>query len=136
MTQPPPSVPESARRNRNKWIVALVIGLVIVLVLGTFIIVIFNLPNAVQKEVGVSNEVQVSGTVSETRLGTIQFINWNDTTNTRYNHYASIMNEKYSILLVGGESYSVYIGEPFETGYSYSFSLYVPSNVTTFTVNF
>jgi hypothetical protein len=138
VTQPPLSIPEHSRRDRNIGIVALVIGLglVVGLALGISISFLFNLPSSFHTEVRVDNQVRVSGAVNETRLGTIQFINWNEAENTRYAHYARITDGKYSILLDGGQSYDVYIGEPFQTGYSYEYSLYVPSNITTLTADF
>jgi hypothetical protein len=135
VTHLPLPIPEHHHRDRSIWIVALVIGLIVGLALGIFTSVLFNFPSSFRTEVRANNQVQVSGTVNETRQGTIQFINWNETTNTRYAHYAQITDGKYSILLVGGKSYDVYIGTG-ETGYSYAFSLYVPSNINTFTANF
>jgi hypothetical protein len=128
-------IPPSPSRSRSIGIIALVIGLVIGLALGIFVSVLFNLPSSFHTEVRVDNQVQVSGSVSETRQGTIQFINWNETTNTRYAHYAQITDGKYNVFLIGGQSYDVYVGTG-ETGYSYEYSLYVPSNVTTYTANF
>lgn len=126
---------ESSRRNRNMWIVALAVGLVIGLGLGIIVSAGLIFPSMVQKVSFAINPVQVSGTVNETLRGTIQFINGNETASTRNNHYVQIAGGKYSILLSGGYSYTVLIGTG-ETGYGYEFSLYVPSNVTAFTANF
>jgi hypothetical protein len=117
------------------WIAALAVGLVIGLGLGIIVSLALIFPSMVQEVSYAINPVQVSGTVSETLRGTIQFINENETTSTRYNHHVQIVGGNYSILLSGGYSYTVLIGTG-ETGYSHEFSLYVPSNVTTFTANF
>ncbi len=79
---------------------------------------------------GVSNQVQVSGTVSITQTGTIQFTNLVGTIESS----VPITNGKYSILLVGGQSYHVYVSIP--GAYGSSYTLYVPLGVTTFTANF
>jgi len=76
---------------------------------------------------GVSNQVQVSGNVSITQTGTIQFTSLDTTVESS----APITNGKYSILLVGGQSYHVYVLRPYTI-----YSLYVPLGVTTFTGNF
>jgi hypothetical protein len=81
---------------------------------------------------GIRNQVQVSGTVSETQSGTIEFRNY-------YGNITSsvpITNGRYSILLVGGQSYDVYIYLADELDYSYYGYSYVPVGVTTFTANF
>jgi hypothetical protein len=117
------------------WVAALTVGLAVGLGLGIVVSVAFILPRMRQEALFAINPVQVSGTVSETQRGTIQFINENETTSTRYNHHVQIVNGNYSIVLSGGYSYTVLIGTG-ETGYSYEFSLYVPSNVTTLTANF
>jgi hypothetical protein len=125
--------PVDRPRARKMGIATLVIGLIIGLVSGAFIGAIFL--SSTMRGVGVNDQVQVSGTVNETQQGTIQFINWNETISTRYAHYVQITGGEYSILLVSGQSYDVYIGTG-ETGYSYEYSLYVPSNITTLTANF
>ena len=132
----PVAMPENSRRNRNMWIAALAVGLVIGLGLGIIVSVAFILPSMKQEVLCIINPVQVSGTVSETLKGTIQFINDNETTSTRYNHHVPIVGGNYSIVLSGGQSYTVLIGIGGLTGYAYQFSLYVPSNVTTLTANF
>jgi len=135
MTQPV-TMPENSRRNRNMWIAALAVGLVIGLGLGIIVSVAFILPRMTQEVLFAINPVQVSGTVSVAQKGTISFVNENETTSTRYNHHVPIVGGNYSIVLSGGQSYTVYIGIGGLTGYSYQFSLYVPSNVTTLTANF
>jgi len=135
MTQPV-TMPENSRRNRNMWIAALAVGLVIGLGLGIIVSVAFILPRMTQEVLFAINPVQVSGTVSVAQKGTISFVNENETTSTRYNHHVPIVGGNYSIVLSGGQSYTVCIGIGGLTGYSYQFSLYVPSNVTTLTANF
>jgi len=132
----PVAMPENSRRNRNMWIAALAVGLVIGLGLGIIVSVAFILPSMTQEGSCIINPVQVSGTVSVAQKGTIQFINDNETTSTRYNHHAPIVGGNYSIVLSGGQSYTVGIGILGVIGYVYQFSLYVPSNVTTLTANF
>jgi hypothetical protein len=134
MTQPG-AMPENSRRNRNMWIVALAVGLVIGLGLGIIVGVAFVLPSMNQETAFAINPVQVSGTVSVAQSGTISFVNENETTSTRYNHHVQLVDGNYSIVLSDGYSYAVYIGTG-QTGYSYQFSLYVPSNVTILTANF
>jgi hypothetical protein len=129
------AVPENSRRNRKVWIVALAVGVVIGLGLGVMFSVAFILSSMKQK-VFLINPVQVSGTVSVTQKGTVQFLNENETSSTRYDHYVQIVGGNYSIALSGGYSYTVGIGIPGVIGYVYQFSLYVPSNVTTLTANF
>lgn len=118
-------------RDRSLKIVTLVICLAIILAAAFFILIIFN-----SAKPRANNEVHVSGTVNETLFGSIQFINENETEKTRYSHIAPIINHGYSIFLVGGLNYTVYVGEPFQTSYSYSFSVFIPANVTAFTANF
>lgn len=77
---------------------------------------------------GVSNQVQVSGTVSVTQTGTIDFTSLNGTIKSS----VPIANGQYSILLVGGQSYNVRVHN---THYDY-YLLYVPLGVATFTANF
>ena len=136
MTRPVP-VPENSRRNRNIWIAAFAVGLVIGLPFGIIVSLTFILPGMTQDAIlGFAiNPVQVSGMASVQR-GTIQFVNDNETVNTRYNHYVQIADGNYSIVLSGGYSYTVFIGIGGLTSYLYMFSLYVPANVTTLTANF
>lgn len=136
MTQPS-STPENSRRKSNTWVAVLAVGLVIGLGLGIVASVAYILPRMRQEAIlGFAiNPVQVCGTVSVAQRGTISFVNYNETTSTRYDHHVPIVDGNYSIVLSGGYSYNVYIGTG-QTSYSYSFSLYVPSNVTTLTANF
>jgi hypothetical protein len=130
LTQQIPQSPESSSKNRSILIVALVIGLVVGLVLGVFISVVFNLPSSFHKGAGTNNQVQVSGSVQVTQSGTIGFDNLNRTIETS----GIISNGEYSVLLVGGQSYDVYVYIPNDSYRTYS--LYVPLGVTTFTANF
>ena len=120
-----------------------VIGLVIGLALGIFISVILNLPNVIlptQSGVGMSNQVQVSGTVQVTQTGTIYFLQtpWdsfieNETIRTS----SPIVDGKYSVLLVGGKSYDIFIDDyPSYWDEDPDYVLYVPAGVTTFTADF
>lgn len=136
MAQPLLAVPESSRRNRNMWIAALALGLVIGLGLGIIVSVAFILPTMKQEVLFAINPVQVSGTVSVAQKGTIQFINDNETASTRYNHYVQIVDGNYNIVLSGGYSYFVGISIPGVIGDVYEYSLYVPANVTTLLANF
>lgn len=134
MTQPS-STPKTGRRKGGTWVAALMVGLVVGFGLGMVGSMLFILPSMTQKVLFAINPVQVSGTVSVAQRGTIQFVNDNETTSTRYSHHVQIVDGNYSIVLSGGYSYSVYIGTG-QTSPSYSFSLYVPSNVTTLTADF
>jgi hypothetical protein len=126
---------EKSRRNSNICIAALAVGLVIGLGLGIIVSVEFILPSVTQKVLCIINPVQVSGTVRGVQKGTISFINDNESNSTRYDHRAPIVDGNCSIVLSGGQLYTVYIGEG-QTGYSYQFSLVVPSNVTSFLASF
>lgn len=78
---------------------------------------------------GVSNQVQVSGTVSITQTGTIYFTSLNGTIKSS----VPITNGQYSVLLVSGQSYDVRVDGGYYPRY---YSLYVPLSVATFTANF
>ena len=107
--------------------------MVVGLALGIFISAILNLPNVImptQTGAGMSNQVQVSGKVQVTQSGTVRFRNLNRTIDTS----VPIANGEYSILLLGGDSYDVYVY--WEGRLQYSYWLYVPSGVTTFTADF
>lgn len=125
---PPPSVPKSSHRNRSIGAVAFVVGLVIGLAIGIFSSPIL-LPT--QTGTGINNQVQVSGTVSILQTGSVRFYNLGNTIQSS----APIINGKYSVLLVGGQSYHVYVDNS-NGGTVGSYSLYVPSGVATFTANF
>jgi hypothetical protein len=156
---PSPSVPQSSQRGGNigkiiaLFIIALVGGLgggfglsyvVYQPKIQNLLNTTTNLQNQVAKlnstlegllnmgGIGTKNQVQVSGSVSQTQAGDIEFTSLNGTISTT----ALIFSYHYSVLLVGGQSYDVYI---YLSGYShwtYDYSLYVPLGVTTFTANF
>jgi hypothetical protein len=122
--------------NGNRWIAALAIGLAIGLLLGVFIGVVFDLPNVLVSP-NIENPVKVSGTVSFTQFGSVQFINSNESMDTRYDHHVEIIFGRYSITLSGGHTYTVVFGLPGATSeYPQQFSVYIPSNTTTLTANF
>jgi hypothetical protein len=135
---PTPPVPKSSHRNRNTGIAALVIGLVIGLALGIFISPIL-LPK--QTGAGTNNQVQVSGTIQEEHPSEIHFasIAVNSSSYGQISSSSLIINGQYSVVLVGGQSYDVRIYyQPVGNSYptSSTYSLYVPSGVTTFTADF
>jgi hypothetical protein len=118
----------------NKKIIAgASIGLIVGLVLGILISVFFNLPSVISPTgVGISNQVQVSGTVWDTQTGTIYFRNLNRTIETS----APIIDGKYSVLLIGGQSYEVYVNYYSSYSSDLDYTVYVPSGVTTFAADF
>ena len=122
----------------TKIAIGVVIGLVIGLVLGVFVSVLFNLPSSFHTGVGVNNEVQVSGTAQWATSNILYFQNVNQTIETT----ATIVNGRYSVLLVGGQSYNIYNSNPTvcEEKFGYAPSsdfqpFYVPLGVTTLTEN-
>lgn len=118
-----------------------VIGLIAGLVLGVFIGVIFISPSGIlpsKNGVGTNNQVQVSGKVNYQFVTSIIFTS---TGGTNISSSASIVNGQYSVLLLGGQSYTVQLWNPDKYaigygGYEATLALYVPSGVTTFTANF
>lgn len=122
---------KEAKMNK-RLIIGTAVGIVIGLALGIFVSIIFNLPSSFHTGAGIGNQVQVSGKVSETQNGTIKFVSLNRTIVTN----VPITSGKYSVLLVGGTSYDVYVYLSSTDYYDYDFSLYVPLGVTTFTANF
>ena len=118
-----------------------VIGLIAGLVLGVFIGVIFISPSGIlpsKNGVGTNNQVQVSGKVNYKFVTSIIFTS---TGGTNISSSASIVNGQYSVLLLGGQSYTVQLWNPDKYaigygGYEATLALYVPSGVTTFTANF
>ena len=133
--KPPSETSTRASGIGNRWIAALVIGLVVGLLLGVFISVVFDLPNALVGP-SIENPVKVSGTVSFAQFGTISFINWNETVDTRYSHHVQIVLGSYSITLSGGHNYTVIFGLGQTSPYPKQFKVYIPSNATSFTANF
>ena len=82
-----------------------------------------------------SNQVQVSGTVQVTQTGTIEFNEVYSSETTHIQTSTPITDGKYSVVLVGGKSYNVYVSN--EQGYSRGdYTLYVPEGVATFTADF
>jgi hypothetical protein len=125
----------------KKIVIGTVIGLVIGLVLGIFVSVLFNLPSAFHTGVGVNNQVQVSGTVSETQSGTITFVNAQALGNSsalKLTTSSLIVNGGYSVILIGGNSYIVHVSYTDSYGRTEGndYTLYAPLGVTTYTANF
>jgi len=120
-------------RKRRVGILLLVVGLAVGLGLGMVSVpVLFP----AHMEPSWKSAVLVSGTISQTQPhnGTIYFdsMDIDHTVGTK----ANITDGKYSVLLVGGLWYTVsfYSGDIHHPWYGYT--LYVPSNITTFTANF
>jgi hypothetical protein len=87
---------------------------------------------------GVNNQVKVSGTIQEKQPSLIYFSSLGLLNGSHIQTSGLIINDQYSVLIVGGQSYNVTIYyQP--AGYSYStsstYSLYVPLGVSTFTAN-
>jgi len=123
-------------KNSNIWIIAaLAIGLMLGLAIGLAISRSIIIP---EKILCIINPVQVSGTIHGVIKGTIQFVNFNEAESTRYEHHVQIVNEQYNITLSGGQPYTVNVGLPGISGpvpYAPG-EIFVPSNVTTFSVDF
>ena len=134
MTQPV-AVPEKSPRTRSIWIVAIAIGLMLGVALGVAISPLIIKPEEI---LCIINPVQVSGTVHGVPKGMISFVNDNEANSTRYSHHVPIANERYSIVLSGGQTYRVSVGMPgISSAVPYApYYVSVPSNITTFTVNF
>lgn len=126
------TAPESPRKKRNIRIATFTLGLVIGIGLGLVVSSLISMPKEL---LCITDPVQVSGTISGVKVGSIQFINDYESESTRYKHVTSIENGNYSIVLSGGQSYTVYIGTG-QTSPSGRYSLHIPENVTTFTANF
>lgn len=114
-----------------KIVIGVLIGLVIGLVLGIFVSIFFDFPSFFHTAAGRYNQVQVSGTVSETLIGTIKFSSLDEEIETS----VPIVNSTYSILLVGGKSYTVRVHSAGPIAI-FTGSLYVPLGVSIFTANF
>jgi hypothetical protein len=116
----------------NRIIVGVVIGLVVGLALGVFIgIAVYP---SVHSATGTHNQVQVSGTVTHpygVTSNTLYFQNLNGSFETS----ASIVNGRYSVLLIGGQSYNMYDYSASYGGASDYQPFYVPLGVSTFTEN-
>ena len=116
-------------------VIGTVIGLIAGLVLGVFVGVIFISPSGILPIHTVTapiNQVQVSGTVSETGFTEIEFTNIVSGNSSS----ALIINQAYSILLVGGQSYTVQLLGLYGSTYPFTQGVIVPSGVTTYTANF
>jgi hypothetical protein len=120
----------------SKIVIGTVVGLIAGLVLGVFIGVMFISPN--KTVAGTNNQVQVSGNVPDKTSGTLYFANLDGSFQTS----TSITNGEYSVLLVGGQSYTVshslsagYILDNTFYAYRNYNEFYVPLGVTTFTEN-
>ncbi len=119
------------------WAVTFVIGLTAGSAIGVLLSVKYIVPAATEGLILAINPVQVSGAVTRIgQMGGIQFVNENETQSTRYNHRADVINGNYTILLSGGYFYDVYISSPGLTGALATYTVYIPSNVTTLTLNF
>jgi hypothetical protein len=86
---------------------------------------------------GTHNQVQVSGNISERLPSKIDF--YSNIPSSQIQTSSLITDGKYSVVLVGGQSYSVFVywlevGSIIPTNSTYS--LYVPLGITTFTANF
>jgi hypothetical protein len=136
---PAPPSPKKSSRKRTIGIAALVIGLVVVLALGVFVLVLFSFNKGSFAGNGLSN-VLVWGTVSETQTGTIKFSNDLEVSIDRSMPVLStsvpIVNGQYDVDLVGGHSYNVYVYVDGHHSYDYSYSLYAPLGVGAFKANF
>ena len=125
----------------NKIVLGIVVGLIVGLVLGVFVGVLVISPSGIlpiKSVVGTNNQVQVSGTVSYQYVTSLVFIS---TSGTNVSSSAPVVNGQYSVLLLGGQSYTVKLWNPDEYavgygGYEVTLALYVPSGVTTFSANF
>ncbi|MGD0644393.1 MAG: hypothetical protein ABSA75_05760 [Candidatus Bathyarchaeia archaeon] len=125
----------------NKIVLGIVVGLIVGLVLGVFIGVMFISPSGILPTKTVSNtnnQVQVSGTVNYQFVTSIIFTS---ASGTNISSSAPIVSGQYSVLLLGGQSYTVQLWNPDKFaigygGYEATLALYVPSGVTTFTANF
>ena len=118
----------------SKIVLGIVVGLIVVLVLGVFIGVLFISPS--KTSAGKNNQVQVSGTIQEQNPNEIYFVSFSKIISTS----DIITNGQYSVVLVGNQSYDVVVAypcvyEPSENNYN-SYTIFVPSDVTTFTANF
>jgi hypothetical protein len=130
MTLPPPP------KTPNIWKTLAIVLLVVVIILGAIVgILSTNLPSTNQGT-GTNNQVQVSGSIQEQNPTEIYFVSFSKTISTS----AIITNGQYSVVLVGNQSYAVMVTyQPNDGVYSStsnSYTIYIPSGVTTFTANF
>lgn len=127
MTQASPSANSKRFYKRRNVVIALLgIGLTLIVVIAGIVL---------NSQKGGNGLVLVSGTANGVSFGGIEFINWNESENTR-TRSAYIWFDRYEILLPGGHTYDVYYGFVKPGGVSFHFTVYVPLNVTAFTANF
>src|SRR5208282_1919622 len=100
----------------SKIVIGIVIGIVVGLIVGLVVGALLILPTSTTKTgTGTNNQVQVSGTVTPAygdTVNTIYFQNLNGTFETS----APVVNDQYSVLLLGGQSYNVFDFQPRSTG--------------------
>jgi hypothetical protein len=110
----------------DKIVIGTVVGLIVGLVLGVFVGVMFISP----KNTGVetNNQVQVSGYINDATITKIMFVSL---ANRNISTSASITNHGYEAIILGGQSYTVYLYN--SEGLSATSTLYVPSGVAYFT---
>ncbi len=120
--------------NNKSLVLGLIVGLVIGLPIG-ILTSKFVMPSSPE---GTNNQVQVSGTVRNTQTGTIYFLQlarFNDKEEIKSS--SSIVNGKYSVWLVGNQSYDIFVNRyPTYSDEEPEYTVYVPAGVTTFTANF
>jgi hypothetical protein len=105
-------------------------------VLGIFISPIMLPP---KNGAGTNNQVQVSGTISENHPSEVDFTSGRQPDGSFIRTSSIIINgNQYNVVLVGGISYSVLVSytNSYGTSASATYTIYVPSGVTTFTANF
>lgn len=113
----------------RKIIVGVTVVAVVALALGIFFS--YRIISPPSSGSGKSSLVQVSGSVQYPQITAIEFKG----VTTSSTASSSITNGSYSVLLVAGQSYNVFLYN--YTDYvEYSFTIHVPSDVTTLTENF
>jgi hypothetical protein len=143
----------------SKIVLGIVVGLIAGLLLGVFVGVLVISPSGILpiktvnptptpspiptsspvSGVGTNNQVQVSGTIQEENASEISFSSIIGSSQ-KVQTSAIITNGQYSVVLVGNQSYDVVVAypsvyEPSENNYN-SYTIFVPSGVTTFSANF
>lgn len=125
----------------SKIVMGIVIGIVVGLIVGLAVGAMLILPTSTSKtgtETKTNNQVQVSGNVPDETKGTLYFANLDGT----FQASTSITNGEYTVLLVGGQSYTIsnsvsagyILGNTFYPYSDYN-GFYVPLGVSTFTEN-
>lgn len=132
MTLPPPP------KTPNIWKTLAIVLLAVLIIMGAIVGILSTNLLSTNQGTGTNNQVKVSGNVPDKTSGTLYFTNLNDTFQTS----TSITNSKYSVLLVGGQSYAVSIisgGGNTIDGQFFPYKnynvFYVPLGVSTFTEN-